>query len=73
MNNIYDINEIHDNDVHNISELNLQHYLFHPSKCVKTIDSYYSLIIHGCINTHKSKIKYNYFKTYYTVDVVPRL
>ena len=51
MNNIYDINNIHDNDVRNISELNLQHYLYHPSKLVKTTDSYYSLIIHGCINT----------------------
>ena len=37
INNTYDKNNIHDNDINNISKFNLLHNIFNTSKCIKTL------------------------------------
>ena len=51
-----DLNHIHDNKVNNIAECNLIHDILNPPKLTQNINSHYSPIIHGCINTCKSRV-----------------
>ena len=44
---------IYDNEVNNISECNLLHDIINPPKLTKNLNSHYSPIIHGCMNTIK--------------------
>ena len=53
---------IHENKVNKISECNLLHDIINPSKCSKYINIYYSPIIDGCMNTRKSRAKFNKFR-----------
>ena len=46
---------IHDNEVNNIPEYNLLHYLINPPKHTKHLNSHYSPILHGCMNTKRAK------------------
>ena len=55
------MNCIHESSVNKISEYSLLHEIINPSKQTKTIDSHYSTIIHGCMNTCKGIAKFNYF------------
>ena len=66
-----DITCIHNNEVNNIAECNLLHYIINPPKRAKTLNSHYSHIIHGCMNTRKGKSEFKTFAFYWTVDVVP--
>ena len=49
----HEINHIHDTRVINIAEFNLLHNILNPSKCTKNINSHYSPILHGCVNTRR--------------------
>ena len=53
---------IHDNEVNNISECYLLHDIINPPRCTKHLNSHYSPIIHGCINTRKAKTKFSKFR-----------
>ena len=44
---------IHDNKVKNIAECNLLHDIINNPKRAKNINSHYSPILHGCMNTRK--------------------
>ena len=56
------INDIHDNEVNKIYECNLLHDILNPSKLTKNINSHYSPILHGFMNTIKGKAKFNNFR-----------
>ena len=66
--NIYDmkilnsVNHIHYNKVNNISECSLIHAILNHSKQIKYINIQYYPILHGCMNTHKGKVKFNNFR-----------
>ena len=49
---------INDNEVKNISECNLLHDITNPLKRAKNINSHYSHIIHGCMNTIRGRVKF---------------
>ena len=49
---------IHDNEVKNISGYNLLYDIINPPKRAKNMDSHYSHILHGCMNTRKGKAKF---------------
>ena len=53
---------IHDNKVNNIAEYNLLHDIINPPKCARNLNSHYSYISHGCMNTRKGRAK---FKNYH--------
>ena len=53
---------IHDDEVNNIAEYNLLHDIINPSRHTKQLNSHYSPIIHGCINTRKGKKKFRKFR-----------
>ena len=61
-----------DKEVNNIAEWNLLHDIFKPPKRSKNLNSYYSPILHGCMNTRKGKSDFNCFESYWIVDVVTR-
>ena len=44
-----------DNEVNNITEFNLLHDIINYSKHNENINSQYSPILHGCMNTRKGK------------------
>ena len=58
---INDMSCIHDNKVDNISERNLLHYILNPSKPTKNINSHYSPLLNGCMNTRQGKAKFKKF------------
>ena len=64
---------IHNNKVKNIAECNLLHDIINPLKRAKKLNSHYSPILHGCMNTRKGKAKFEKFEFYWTVDVLPLL
>ena len=51
--NINYMTRIHDDEVKNIAEYNLLHYIINPPKCTKKLDINYSHILHGYIKTRK--------------------
>ena len=53
-----DMMPIHNNEVENIAECNLPHDIINPPKHAKRLNSHYSPIIHGCMNTRKGKAKF---------------
>ena len=53
---------MHDNKVNNIAECNLIHHTVNHTKLTKTLNSYYSLILHVCMNNIKSKAKFKNFQ-----------
>ena len=59
------MNCIHDNEVNNIAECNLLHDIPNSSKFTKNINSHYSPILHGCLNTHMGKSKIKNFECYW--------
>ena len=52
------MNCIHDNEVNKIDECNLLHVIINPSNRTKNINSHYSPIIYGCMNTQKGRPKF---------------
>ena len=46
---------IHKNKVKNIAKCNILHDIINTPKCTKNLNSHYSSIIHGCMNTRKGK------------------
>ena len=63
---------IHNNEVNNISECNLLHDMVNPPKHAKKLNSHYSPILHGCMNTGKGTTKFKKISFYWTVDVFPQ-
>ena len=53
---------IYNNKVNHIDKFNLLHDILNPSKHTKYINSHYSPILHGCVNTRKGKSKFNNFR-----------
>ena len=52
---------INDNEVNKIAECNLLHDIINPPKPTKYLNSHYSPILHGCMNTRKGKAKFKKF------------
>ena len=52
---------IHTNEVNNISECYLLHDIINPPERSKTLNSHYSPILHGWMNTIKGKAKFKNF------------
>ena len=46
---------IHDNKVNKITECNLLHDIINTPKRTKNVNSHYSPILHGCMNTRKGR------------------
>ena len=46
------------NKANNKAECNLLHDMLNPSKRTKNINSHYSVILNGCMNTCKGKEKF---------------
>ena len=55
------MNCIHKNEVNIISEFSLLHDILNPLKITKHLNSHYSPIIHGCMNTRKGRAKFKIF------------
>ena len=51
----------HDEEVNIISECNLLHDIINPLKRAKNLNSNYSPILHGCMNTRKGKEEFKNF------------
>ena len=51
-----------ENEVNKISECNLLHDILNPSKRTKNLNSHYSTILHGWINTHKGRAEFKNFR-----------
>ena len=45
----------HNNQAKSIYEFNLLHDIINPPKIAKNLNSHYSPIIYGCMNTRKGK------------------
>ena len=52
------MNNIHYKKVSEISECNLLHNIKNPYKCTKNINSHYSPILYGWMNTRKGRAKF---------------
>ena len=52
---------VHDNEVNNMAECNLLHYISNPPKRAKYIYIHYSPILHGILNTRKGRAKFKNF------------
>ena len=50
--------QIHNNEVNNIAECIFLHDIINPPKRTKNLNSYYSPILHVCMNTRKGKAKF---------------
>ena len=48
---------IHENEGNKIAEYNLMHDIFNPPKRTKNLNTHFSNILHGCMNTRKAKAK----------------
>ena len=57
-----DMTHIHNNEVKNIDEWNLLHDIINNLKRTKKLNSHYSPILHGCMNTRKGKAKFKKFR-----------
>ena len=53
---------IHDNELNNIAECNLLHDMINTPKHTKNLISHYSPILHGFMNTRKSKERFKNFR-----------
>ena len=53
---------IHDKEVNKTFKCNLLHDVINPNKCAKQLNSYYYLIIHGCMNTRKVRAGFQNFR-----------
>ena len=57
-----DINLLHNKDVNNIAKYILLHGILNSSKRTKNINSHYSPLLHGFMNTRKGKAKFKKFR-----------
>ena len=53
---------IHDKEVNKIGECNLLYYIINPPKGAKSVNSYYSPIIHECMNNIHGRAKFKSFR-----------
>ena len=53
---------IHGNKVNKIYECNLLHDILNPPKHTKLLNSHYSPILNGCMNTRKGRAKFKNFQ-----------
>ena len=61
MKNICDMENIHNNDINNISEFNLLHDILNNSKRTRNTNSKYYPILHVCMNTCRGMTNNRYF------------
>ena len=64
---------LHDNGVINIAKLNLLNDIINPPKLTTHLNTHYSPIIHGCMNTRKVNRSLRTLEFCWIVDVVPIL
>ena len=64
---------IHNNEVNKIAECNLLHDKINTPKRTKKLNSHYSHILHGCMNTRHGRETFKTFAFYWTVGVSPLL
>ena len=57
-----DMTHIHNNEVNIIAECSLLHDIINPPERAKTFDSYYSPILHVCMNTREVKAWFKNFR-----------
>ena len=57
MKNVYDMKNIHNNDVNDMSVWNLPHDILNLYKQQKNVNTCYSPILHGSINTRIDRDK----------------
>ena len=57
-----DMKRIHDNEINKISEYNLIHDIINPPKRTTILNSHYSPILHGCMNTRKGRARFKNFR-----------
>ena len=62
---------IHYKEVIKKSDFNLLHDIINPPKRANHLNSHYSPIIHGYMNTIKRRAKLKSFESYWTMDLVP--
>ena len=53
---------MHNKKLNNIAECNLIHDIINSPKLTKTLNSYYSPILHWCMNNIKGKAKFKNFQ-----------
>ena len=53
---------IHNNEAKNIVECNLLHDIINHPKHAKNLNTHYSPILHGCMNTRKGKSQFENFR-----------
>ena len=53
---------IHNNKVKKIAECDLQHDIINPCKRTNNLNSHYSPILYGCMNTRKGREKFKNFR-----------
>ena len=58
----YDMTRINDKEVNKIAEWNLLHNIINPTKHAATLNSHYSPILHGCMNSRKIRANFKNFR-----------
>ena len=58
---------IHEKEVNKIAECNLLHDIINPPSHNKNLNSRYSPILHGCMNTIIGKAEFNNFRILYDI------
>ena len=56
-----DMTRINDDKVNKIAEWNLLHDIINPPKCTKNLNTHYSPILNGCMNTRHGREKFKNF------------
>ena len=56
------MNSIHDDKVNHTYESHSLHDILNPSRRTKDMNSHYSPVIHGFVNTHKGRARFNNFR-----------
>ena len=54
---------IHDKEVNKIAECDLLNDIINPPKLTKLLNSHYSPILHGCMNTRGGKERFKNFRS----------
>ena len=61
------MNCIHENEVNEIYECNLLHYILNLSKRTKNTNSHYSPILHGCMNKKNGRVTFKNFQILFDI------
>ena len=64
---------IHNNEAKNIVECNLLHDIINHPKHAKNLNTHYSPILHGCMNTRKGKANFKNFRSILDIGCSSRI